>query len=114
MKLQTIQSLDGKDEYVLVPMSVYGVLKETIDDELAALAEGDDYVPFVLGDYVDNPIALARIKAGISQDDLAQRMGVSQGYISKVERQERVTAKLMAKVERALCAGDKPSGASND
>jgi len=105
MKLQTIQSLDGKDEYVLVPMSVYGVLKETIDSELAAQSGGDDYVPFVLEDYVDNPVALVRIKAGLSQSELAQRLNVSQGYISKVERQERVTAKLLSKVERALCAG---------
>lgn len=64
-----------------------------------------NYVPFQLEDYVDNPVALARIKTRVSQAELARRLGVSQAYISKVERQERVTAKLQERVSRALCGG---------
>ena len=61
-----------------------------------------DYVFFDPADYVDNPIALARIKAGITQEELAKRMQVSQAYISKIERQDRVTLKLLNKVKAAL------------
>ena len=39
-----------------------------------------DYAPFDPADYVDNPIALARIKAGIAQAELAKRMKVTQAY----------------------------------
>ena len=62
----------------------------------------DDYVPFRVADYVDNPVALARIKASISQSELARRLGVSQAYIGKIERQDRVTAKLLTRVSGAL------------
>lgn len=106
MNLQTIKSLDGKDEYVLLPVAVYKALQEEIEDEITGLEEsaekGGEYVPFVLEDYVDNPVALARMKAHISQKELAQRLGVSQAYISKIERQERVTPRLLEKVENIL------------
>ena len=78
MTLQTIKSIDGKDEYVLLPVTVYKALKEEIEDEMtgleAATEKGEEYVPFVLDDYVDNPVALARMKAHITQKELAQRL----------------------------------------
>lgn len=64
--------------------------------------ENCDYVPFNLADYVENPAALARIIAGITREELAQRMQVSQAYISKIECQETVTAKLITKIKKAL------------
>lgn len=106
MTLQTIKSIDGKDEYVLLPVMVYKALKEEIEDELAGLRaateKGEDYVPFLLDDYVDNPVALARMKAHITQKELAQRLGVTQAYVSKIERQEKVTPKLLARVNAVL------------
>ena len=60
------------------------------------------YVPFIIEDYVDNPVALARLKAGLSQSALARRMDVTQAYISKIERKEKVSAKVFQKVQRAL------------
>ncbi|MEW6314157.1 MAG: helix-turn-helix transcriptional regulator [Pseudomonadota bacterium] len=105
MKLQTIKSSDGKDEYVLLPVAVYRVLKQEIEGELKhgkRQRRASDYVPFRLEDYVDNPIALARMKARFTQEELADRMGVSQAYISKIERQEKVTAKLLERVRQAL------------
>lgn len=62
----------------------------------------DDYVVFDPADYVDNPVALARINAGLSQQQLAQRMKVTQAYISKLESQATVTAKTLYKVKQAL------------
>ncbi len=60
------------------------------------------YVAFDPADYVDNPIALARIQLGITQEELATRMGVTQAYISKIEAQDQVTAKLLQKIKKAL------------
>ena len=103
MSLQIIKSVDGKDEYVLLPITVYHALHDQINARLTKL-EGysDDFVPFDPEDYLDNPIALARIKAGITQAELAKRMKVSQAYISKIETQDTVTAKLLQKVKKAL------------
>lgn len=106
MTLQTIKSIDGKVEYVLLPVTVYKALKEEIEDELAGLEaatdKSEEYVPFVLDDYVDNPVALARMKAHITQKELAQRLSVTQAYISKIERQEKITPKLLARVNAVL------------
>lgn len=106
MTLQTIKSIDGKDEYVLLPVTVYKALKEKIEDELAGLEaateKGEEYVPFVLEDYVDNPAALARMKAHMTQKELARRLGVTQAYVSKIERQGKVTPQLLARVKAAL------------
>src|SRR3989338_9766187 len=108
MTLQTIKSIDGKDEYVLLSISVYTALREEIEDELAgieaATEDDNEYIPFVLENYVDNPIALARMKAHITQKEVAERMGVTQAYISKIERQEKVTLKLLERVNLVLSA----------
>jgi len=100
MSVNIIKSLDG-EEYVLLPLRVYRALRESIEKQLAEKDDAD-YVPFELEDYVDNPIALARIKAKLTQEELAQRINVSQAYISKVERQDKVTAKLLERVKKAL------------
>jgi len=42
---------------------------------------------------VDNSIHLHRLKAGLSQKDLAEKMNVSQAYISILEKMETVSAK---------------------
>ncbi len=108
MTLQKIKSINGKDEYVLIPMPVYHALKEQIEHELATYESRQDddqkYVPFVLEDYVDNPVVLARIKAGITQEELANRLGVSQAYISQIERRSNITNKLLERVRIALKA----------
>lgn len=62
----------------------------------------NNYVPFDAADYVDNPVALVRIKACVKQEQLAALMKVSQAYISKIENQDKVTAKLLHKVKAAL------------
>ena len=106
LNLQVIKSISGKPEFVLIPVAVYNALREQIEDEVAGLEaaaeKGGDYVPFALEDYVDSPLARARIKANITQKELAMRLGVTQAYISKVEHQAKVTPKLLAKVKAAL------------
>lgn len=106
LNLQIIKSISGKPEFVLIPVAVYNALREQIEDELAGLEaaadKGGEYVKFAPEDYVDSPISLVRIKANLTQKELAKRMGVTQAYISKVERQPRVTPKLLARVKAAL------------
>ena len=106
VSLQVIKSVEGKPEYVLIPVAVYQALREEIEDEIAGLEataqKGEGYVPFAVEDYVSNPVSLARIKANVTQEQLAERMGVSQAYVSKIENQAKVTAKLLAKVDAAL------------
>ena len=57
---------------------------------------------FNLNDYVSNPVALMRIKANLTQKELAKKFGVSQAYISKLESQEKVSVKILAKVKKLL------------
>ena len=105
MTLQTIKSLDGKEEYVLLPISIYQSLQQEIGLALAqsnALAGDDDFLPFLLEDYVDNPVALARMKADVTQQELARRLDVTQAYISKVEHQGKVAPRLLQRVMAAL------------
>ncbi|MCK9387696.1 MAG: helix-turn-helix transcriptional regulator [Sulfuritalea sp.] len=106
MNLQKIKSANGKDEYVLLPVAIYEALKDEIRVKLAhpkvKAAADDKYVPFVLEDYVDNPLALARMKSHFTQKQLAERMGVTQAYISKVERQDKVTPTLLERAIKAI------------
>lgn len=103
MNLQVIKSIDGKAEYVLLPIHIYHALHHRIEGCLKKAENNPEYLPFDLTDYVENPIALARIRAEITQAELAERMQVSQAYISKIERQDTVTAKLLSRVKKALC-----------
>ncbi|HIC73956.1 MAG TPA: XRE family transcriptional regulator, partial [Candidatus Marinimicrobia bacterium] len=57
---------------------------------------------FDFADHVRNPVHLARLRAGVTQKELAQKMGVSQAYVSKLERSEHVTPKAMKKVMEHL------------
>lgn len=69
--------IQGEDEYVLlpIPLAVYRDRKDRIEKELAAYEanQNEVYEPLVLEDYVDNSVVLARIKAGITQEQLGTR-----------------------------------------
>jgi len=99
MSLQTIKSISGQDEYVLLPINAYKFLKKQIDKVLK-----ENYESFELSDYISNPVALARINAQITQEELAAYLKISQAYISKIENQTKVSAKLMEKILHALKA----------
>ena len=102
MNLQTIKSMDGKVEYVLLPVAAYHALRRQITEQLKHSQENEDYEVFVPSDDIDNPVALARIQAGITQEELAKLMSVTQAYVSKIENQEKVTPKIMQKVTKAI------------
>jgi DNA-binding Xre family transcriptional regulator len=103
MNLQVIKSVQGHPEYVLLPISVYHTMQDDIAEKLKTLQiTKSNYVDFVLEDFVDNPIALARIKAKLTQKELADRLGVSQAYISKLESQTAISAKTLNNVMQVL------------
>lgn len=76
-------------------------------EQLKHVQENEDYEVFDSADYIDNPVALARIQAGITQEELAKLMSLTQAYVSKIENQEKVTAKMLKKVQLALDKEDK-------
>lgn len=102
MNLQVIHSINGKAEYVLLPVSVYHSLRKEINQKLREVSIEIDYVPFEPEDYVDNPITLLRIKAGMTQKELAEKMKVSQAYVSKLERQNTVSLKVIEKIKKTV------------
>ncbi len=108
MSLQIIKFVEGKDEYVLLPISIYNVLRNQIKEVMKKIRSQADYVAFDPADYIDNPVALARIKAGITQEELARRMKVTQAYISKIEAQGKVSPKVLQKVKHSLENDSKP------
>lgn len=65
--------------------------------------EDDKLVPFVIGDYIKNPVRIARVDAGLTQQELAKRLDVTEGYISKIEgRNFEVSEALMKRINRAV------------
>jgi len=104
MNLQTIKSIHGQVEYVLLPIKTFNILRHEIMDQLEKTEPHDDYELFNLADYVDNPVARLRIESGVTQEALARLMSVTQAYISKIENQEKVSAKVMKKVIEAIQA----------
>lgn len=52
---------------------------------------------------LENPIKVARVKAGKTQVELAEALGVKQSYIAKIEgRSYQPTHQLLARVVKAL------------
>ena len=75
--------MESKNEYVLA-------LKEPIE---AWLEDEEEYSPFEPANYIENPVALARIKAHITREYLAQRL---------IEHSASVTDKMLARVKAVL------------
>ncbi len=105
MNLQTIKSVDGQVEYVLLPITAYNSLSQEVIKQLESFQDHEDYELFNPADYVDNPVALARIEEGITQKELAKRMHVTQAYVSKIEAQSKPSLKTIKKIELAIGKG---------
>ena len=102
MNLQTSKSTHGRVEYVLLPVEAYQLLKKRIDKALQS-----DYGRTELKSYGQNPLALARIKAGLTQDELANSLNVTQRYISKLENQENISPKVLEKCKKVIATRSK-------
>lgn len=99
--LQTIKTVTGKPEYVLLPIFAYEKLQHAID--LAVASGSKDYVDFDPRDFIKNPIALRRMKAKLTQAELAKQLHVSQAYISKIEQDDfEVSIKMLKRMYAAI------------
>jgi DNA-binding XRE family transcriptional regulator len=99
----------GKPAFAVIPYEEYLALTEQGGESTrestreSARNDDEEFVPFALGDYINNPVRVARIEADVNQQELAARLGVTQGYISKIEgRNYKVSDKLMERVKIAL------------
>ena len=89
---------ENKPAFAVIPYAEYIEL-------IGGSKTDNETVSFVLSDYIQNPIRVARIQANLSQQDLAERLEVTQGYISRIEgRNFKVSAKLMHKIKGVLPA----------
>ena len=89
---------ENKPAFAVIPYAEYIEL-------IGGSKDDSETVPFVLSDYIQNPIRVARIQANLSQQELAERLNVTQGYISRIEgRNFKVSDKLMLKIRKALPA----------
>ena len=61
-----------------------------------------EYVPFVLENYITNPVVLMRIKSGVTQEELAEAMNVSLAYIDDLEKKKVVATETLDKVDGYL------------
>ena len=92
---------EGKPTFAVIPYDEYLAL--TVNREKPPASKEDELVPFVVGDYIKNPLRAARVDAGLTQQELADRLEVTQGYISKIEgRNFDVTPALLGRVDKAL------------
>ncbi len=106
MKLQTIRSINGADEYILVPAKVYKRLdvntRRAITRASRRVNANDQYHVFNPAEYVDQPVVLARLRAGVSQIDLAARLGVGLSVLKRVEAKSLCAATFLDAVRRVL------------
>jgi hypothetical protein len=103
MSIQVIKK-KRKADYVIIPYDEFIAYANEdlidaayIQDILSDPVEGE-IMDFDFGDYVDNPVHLRRLKAGLTQKELAEKMGVTQAYVSKLEKSDSVSAKALKKV----------------
>ncbi len=95
--------MGGRDEYILLPIPIYHSLQTEIAEKIKGWQHKEaEYLDFSLEDFVSNPVALARIKAKLTQTELAEKAGVSQAYISKLEASPQISAKILHKIMEAI------------
>jgi DNA-binding XRE family transcriptional regulator len=92
---------NGEPAFAVIPYDEYVAL--TANLRARPKTKDDEYVPFVLSDYIKNPVRVARIEAGLTQKELAKLLKVTQGYVSRIEsRNFKVTPALTNRVAKAI------------
>ena len=111
--VQRIKDLAGNDAFVTLPASEYARLMSLLEDlaDAAELAEAKadtdgEKVPHDLVKRLvagEHPVRVWREHRGLTAAALAERAGLSQGYVSQIETGRRDgTLKTMAALGRAL------------
>jgi len=93
---------NGKPAFVVIPYDDYVVLAGA-KARRSQKSGQHEFVPFVLDEFIRNPIRVLRIEAELNQSQLAKRLGVSQGYVSRIEgRNYKASDRLLARIRTAL------------
>lgn len=102
MTLQVIKDLKGADEYVLVPIKVFDKLRREVRRLIVTSARcqraNDDYLAFNPSHYVDHPVVLARLRAGLTQAELAAKLGVGLAVVKRAEVKAFCSITLLASI----------------
>lgn len=69
------------------------ILSDPVDGEIS---------DFRFADYTNNLALIARLEAGLTQKELAEKLGVTQAYVSKLELAEKVSVKALKKIAGAI------------
>ena len=99
-RVQTIEK-DGKPEYAVVPIEEYRRMVAALEDaaDVAAIgrawdedAAGESVPGEVVNAILDgaSPLRAWRLYRGLTLDVLAERIGVSKGYLSQIEQGRKV------------------------
>ena len=98
MEYQTIKE-NGKVKFIVLPVKLFETILDRLEDEsdLRAIREAKKeplYEQEEAEEYIFmNPVKRERLDRGWSQKDLADRLGVKQSSISKLERKGAIYRK---------------------
>ena len=115
MNVQILEK-NGHPEWAIIPFSEYQNLVEqaellddikALNEVLAKLARGEEeFIPEYIAEALwdgQNPLKVWREYRGVSQNELAEQIGISAGYLSQLETGKRTgTADVLARIARAL------------
>jgi DNA-binding XRE family transcriptional regulator len=115
VKAQIIEK-DGKPEYAVIPYAEYLRLLEALEDKADAAAVAEFQEAYRAGrEFLvpaeilrrelagESPIKLWREHRGLTQQDLADKAGISKPYISQIESGKRQgTVETIAAIARVL------------
>jgi len=114
MNVQIIEK-DGKPEWAVIPYETYQrlvedaeLLRDIRDYEGAkkAIEDGEELIPSKITYAIldgDNPIKVWREYRQLTQQQLADRAGISKAYLSQIESGKRTgTTEVLSAIARAL------------
>ena len=114
MNVQIIEK-DGRPEWAIIPYEDYRALLEraeagadaaAYDRAVAAVTAGEELVPATVVDRLlggENPIRVWREHRGLTQEALAEQVGIAKAYLSQLEGGKRAgSAQVLQRIAVAL------------
>lgn len=114
MNVQIIEK-DGKPEWAVIPYEMYQRLVEDVemlqdiydyDEAKKAITAGEELIPSQVTYAIldgENPIRVWREYRGLTQQQLADKAGISKPYLSQIESgQRKGSTEVLAAIAKAL------------